>query len=468
MKQLKWIIILAASAVVLTVVFFLVDKNVKQREKQEKAAEGKQLYSIDIDAVTRIVIDNEEGHFAFDWSKTAGTWELVSADQFNLNVYAVQAICNAFCDLRSEKTVAFNCGNTAEYGFENPVKVQVYTIETGEENPYILYVGDNTPTYESYYAMVDGSNDVYTIDYSSGSMFCVAKNTLKNMYLFDTYSSSLNYIRQEQNGKTVMEIERSDSGIWQLKSPEVKQEIDRSAMDTLASTLVRLTVSGYLRDNPESLSEYGLDQPVMKLTLKGRAADHDQTPMNEEIWFGKNLSDRQEETEMYGYFVKTKQVFKILRADYAAINQTLASYLNPYCITVGIADLKGISIDMGEVYDLKAELALDSANEKYSLNGREITDADVLSKYQDFYQSVTLLRFTDLDLDAKPEGDPAITIRYDFRDGTVQELTFIKQAENNFYLMRNGEYSGMTVRLNRFTSVNSITKTYEALTYAMK
>ena len=85
MKQLKWIIILAVSAVILTVVFLLVDKNAKQKAKQEKAAEGKQLYSIDIDAVTRIVIDNEEGHFAFDWSKTAGTWELVSADKFNLN-----------------------------------------------------------------------------------------------------------------------------------------------------------------------------------------------------------------------------------------------------------------------------------------------------------------------------------------------------------------------------------------------
>ena len=468
MKQLKWIIILAVSAVILTVVFLLVDKNAKQKAKQEKAAEGKQLYSIDIDAVTRIVIDNEEGHFAFDWSKTAGTWELVSADKFNLNVYAVQAICNAFCDLRSEKTVAFDCRNTTVYGFENPVKVQVYTVETGEDNPYILYVGDNTPTYESYYAMVDGSNDVYTIDYSSGSMFCVAKNTLKNMYLFDTYSASLSYVLQEQEGKTVMEIERDSNGIWQLKSPEVKQEIDRSAMDTLASTLVRLTVTGYLQEDPESLSVYGLDHPVMKLMLKGKAVDHDQTPMSEEIWFGKPISDRQEETEMYGYFVKTKQVFKILRADYAAINQKLADYLNPYCISVGIADLKGISIDMGEVYDLKADLLLDSANEKYALNGKEITDEDILSKYQDFYQSITLLRFTDLDLDAKPEGDPAITIRYDYRDGTVQELTFIKQADNNFYLMRNGEYTGMTVRLNRFTSVNSITKNYEALTYAMK
>ncbi|MBQ8920727.1 MAG: DUF4340 domain-containing protein [Oscillospiraceae bacterium] len=468
MKQLKWIIILAVTTVLLTVVFLIVDSKSKQRVKQQKAAEGKQLYSIDIDLVTRIVIDNEEGHFAFDWGMESGTWELVSADQFNLNVYAVQAICNAFCDLSSEKTVAFDCQDTSVYGFDNPVKVQVYTTETGSENPYILYVGDNTPTYESYYAMVDGSNDVYTIDYNSGSMFCVAKNTLKNMYLFDTFTASLTYIRQEQEGKVVMETERDSDGIWQLRSPDISLDLDRSAIDTLASTLVRLTVTGYLQENPESLAIYGLDEPLMKLTLRGKAPDQAQSPMEEEIWFGKNISDRQEETEMYGYFVKTKQVFKILRADYAAINQTLMDYLNPYCVTVSIDDLKGVSVDMGEVYDLKAELQLDSENEKYALDGTEITDDTTLTLYQDFYQAITLLRFTDLDLDAKPEGDPAITIRYDYKDGTEKKLEFIKFADNNFYLMIDGVYTGKTVRLNRFTSTNSITKTHEALTYAMK
>ncbi|MBR3269573.1 MAG: DUF4340 domain-containing protein [Oscillospiraceae bacterium] len=468
MKQLKWVIILLVTAVALTGVFLAVDKKAKQREKQKKAAEGRQLYSIDINAVTRIVIDGDDGHFAFDWSPTAGSWQLVSADQFNLNIYAVQAICNAFCDLKSEKTVAFDCKDTSVYGFDHPVTVQVYTTETGSENPYILYVGDNTPTYESYYAMVDGSNDIYTIDYSSGSMFCVAKNTLKNMYLFDTNPSGLRYIRQETTGEPVLEFRRDDNDIWQMNQPDMHVTLDRSAIETLANTLIRLTVSGYLEENPEDLSQYGLDKPIMKLILKGNEYDMEKTPKEEEIWFGKKVSDKQDETEMYGYFVKSSQLFKIKNADYASINLKLTEYLNPYCISVGISDLDGISVDMGDVYDLKADLKLDSENDRYWLDGKEITDPTVLTLYQSFYQSIVQLRYTDVDLDAKPEGDPAITICYRYKDGSENKLEFIQFADNNFYLMQNGQYCGQTVRLNRFTSVNSITKNYEALILGMK
>ena len=467
MKQLRWVIILAVAAVLLTVTFLFVNRNAEEKEKQAKAGESKQLFSINVDDVTRIVIDNEEGHFAFDWSNTAGTWELVSADQFNLNPYAVQAICNAFCSLWSEKTIAFDCKDPSPYGFENPVKVQVYTTQTGSENPYLLYVGDNTPTYDSYYAMVDGSDDVYTIDYSSGSMFCVAKNTLKNLYLFDTLSASVNYYRWEEND-SVIELKRDSNALWQLVTPTVDQDLDRSSADAIISSLVRVTVTAYLQDEPDNLAMYGLDEPQMKLLVRGTAPDAANTPMNEEIWFGKKVSDKPDETEMYGYFVNSKQVFKLLCADVAAIHQTLMDYLDPYCISVSVSEVKSIDIDLGDVLDVKTRLEIDYSNNIYSLDGKEITGEETLNICQNFYRSVTQLRFSDIDLNAKPEGDPAMTITYQFNDGTSAVLGFVQFADNNFYLMRNGKYTGLTVRLNRFTSVNSLAKNYETLVQAMK
>lgn len=469
MKQLKWIIILAVTAVVLTVVFLFVDKKAEKKEEQAKAGEAKQLFSIDLETVRRIVIDNEEGHFAFDWSMDAGTWRLVSSEQFNLNPYVVTTICNAFCTLRSEKTVAFDCKDTAPYGFEHPVKVQLYTTERTDD-PYVLYVGDNTPTYDSFYAMTADSNDVYTLDYQSGATFCVAKNTLKNTFLFDTLTSLVTSYRQEDDGKLVMEIKRDAKNVWQLVNPKTEQELelDRTAAENLIDTIVRENVSAYLEENPKDLAKYGLDHPKTKIKLTGMTADGEKKAMNEEIWFGNNVSDRSDETEMYGYFVSSKQLFKIKRADYSAIHQDLASYLSPFCITVGISDLKQVDVDLGEVYSLKTEMKLDYENEKYWLDNKEIKGEELTDLYRNFYRSVTLLRFSELDLDAKPENNPAMTITYHYNDGTVTTLGFVQFADNNFYLMRNGVYTGMTVRLNRFTSTNSITKNYETLIKAMK
>ena len=468
MKQLRWVIILAVSAVLLTVVFLFVNKNAEKKEKQAKAGESKQLFSIDVDDVTRIVVDNEDGHFAFDWSNSAGTWELVSADRFNLNPYAVQAICTAFCTLWSEKTIAFDCKDTSPYGFDEPVKVQVYTKQTGTENPYILYVGDNTPTYDSYYAMVDGSDDVYTIDYSSGSMFCVAKNTLKNLFLFDTTSGNVDYYRAEDADGNVIELKRDSSTLWQLLKPDVQQDLDRSSVDAIVSALIRVTVTAYMQDDPDNLAMYGLDKPQLKLLIQGRASDADHTPMNEEIWFGKNISDKPDETEMYGYFVNSNQVFKLLRADVAAIHQDLIDYLVPYCASVNVSEVKSIDIDLGDVLNVKTKLDIDYENDTYMLDGKQVTGEENLSLCQNFYRSVTQLRFSEIGLDAKPEGEPAMRITYDFHDGTSTELGFVQFADNNFYLMRNDEYTGLTVRLNRFTSVNSLTKNYETLAEAMK
>ena len=468
MKQIRWIIILAVAAVLLTVAFLFVNQRTKEKEKQEKAGEAKQLFSVDSDLVTRISIDSkDEGNFTFEWSDEGQTWVLGKGQDFNLNVYAVQAICNNFCTLWSEKTVAFNCKDTKQYGFENPVTVKVYTTETGDENPYTLYVGDNTPTYDSYYAMVEGHDDVYTISYTSGSVFCVAKNTLKNLYIFDTSTSLVTYMKQEEADGSVIEVERDKARQWQIKTPKLLQEPDRSAIENVIDAVIRVTVSAYLADDPENLAMYGLDHPQFKMTLRGVTSDAAGTPMEEEIWFGKNVSENPDETEMYGYFAKSNQVFKILRADVAAIRQPLSAYLSPFCTTVSIADLKSIDIDLGDVLDLKTTFEVNYEEDTFRIDGKEITRESDLDLAQNFYRSVTMLQFSDIDLKAKPENDPAMRIVYHFNDGTDRELGFVQFADNNFYLMRDGAYTGLTVRLNRFTSVNSITKNYDALIKGM-
>lgn len=457
MKQLKWVIILSITAVVLLVAFLVVNHFTKEKETRQ-TGEAQTLFSVDPESVNRITIDGEEGNFAFDWNAEESKWMLTSEEQFTLNEYAVATICNYFCDLSSLKTVAFDCEDTATYGFDDPVTVKVYTQDTGGDNPYILYVGDSTPTFNAYYAMVDGSDDVYTIDYTRGSVFCVAKNTLKNMYLFDTLSSEVSSYRLEKPGEPVLAFERGDDTLWKMTEPKPYAVLSSEVSDMM-DVVVRATVESYGEEHPKDLAQYGLDEPKARLLIEGTDGSQ---PMRREILFGDDVSD----TEMYGYFVDTEEVFIMLKAEASFMDLTIRSFMDPYCADVDIADISKVEVDMGDIYDLDCVLSVDYENEQYALDDLDIDALDneeILTLFQTFYRSVSTLQFTDLDMDGKPEGDAAATITYTYHDGHQTVLEFVPKGDNEYYLLEDGVYRDVTLRLNRFTADEGIIRSYEAL-----
>ncbi len=469
MKQLRWIWILGIAAVLLTVVFIFVDRRARTQEEEARIGEAKQLFQINSDLVQHIAIDNEEGHFDFAWDAAAGKWVLREGKPFNVNSYALATICNYFCNLSSEKTVAFDCENTAMFGFDHPITLKVFTQETGESNPYVLYVGDSTPTYKSYYAMTDGSNDVYTIDYNSGTVFCADLNSLKNHFLFDTSASRVEYYKLEKDGKQILEMTRGDDSLWNLNQPRPDYKLSKSNVDDVMNIIVRVTVNNYIEDEPSDLKQYGLDHPHTKIWLKGTNGSEQ---MTEEIWFGNPISERTDETEIYGYFVNSKQVFTIVRNEISFTDTTLASMMISDCFEAKIDQFRSVEIDMGAVYNLHETLHLDYENDQYSLGDTDITalkDDKIGSLFGELFGSISSLRFTDTDPDAKPdpEKEPAITITYTDLNGKESVLTFIEKESNNYYYMLDGAYTGLTVRLNCFTAAGGITDRYEALKQAI-
>lgn len=469
MKQFKWIIILAVTAVLLVGGFIAVDLIMKDKEEKAKIGGPKTLFSFDGNTTTRITIENEDGFFRFDWDETDATWKLVSDDPFAINIYAISTVCNYFCMLNTEKTVAFDCKDTSVFGFDHPVTLKVYTTQTGEDHPYILYVGDSTPTYDAYYAMVEGSNDVYTIDYNSGSVFCLAKDTLKNIYMFDTFSTQVTYLKLERDNQTVMELQRDEESLWQMHQPR-SFPVNSSEISTMIDTLVRAEYASFVEENPKDFAKYGLDKPKQKLWLKGYFRSSE---MSEEFWFGDPISDNADETKLYGYAVGAKQVFTIYRADVFYIFKDAKDYILPYVVSYNISDVDKITIDLGDLYDLHSTLDVNYAEGKatYQLDDKApSTDSEDLQMlYNNFYRSVMGVQFYELELDAvPPETDPAASFTFDMTDGTRHVLNYISKEENVFYAVLDGNYTGMTIRLNQFTGGTGIRMVYDTLAAALK
>ena len=469
MKQLRWIWILGITAVVLIGIFIIVDMNSDKKEREKHIADGKQLLHFDASKVTALSLKNEEGTLAFEWDTENAEWKQTEGEQFHVSNYAVNAIVNYACDLQSLKTVALNSDSKEIYGFTDPIELRICTTDTGRDHPYIIYVGDNTPTYDAYYAMIDGSDEVYTIDYNSGTVFCASRNALKNAYLFDTTAAQVSYIRFEKDGKTTVELSRDDERAWQLLQPS-GFSLAKAYVDELSDDIVHITVDSFVEEGTVDLAKYGLDKPHTKVFLKGSSGIR---ALEEEIWFGAPLTENENETDLYGYFVTSKQVFSIKKAETSFADTTAAKLILPYCADITLNDVKSIDIDMGEIYDLKAAAEFDMENEKYKFNGTDISnmyDETVNKLFKDFCRSVATLGFTDVQLDEKPDPDAeaAITILYKFKDGSQKKLTFTKKTANEFYLFTDGKYSGLTVRLNKFTDSASVTTTYNALVQALK
>ncbi len=468
MKPIRWIIGLTIAALALCAAYFIVDMNATEKEKEAQIGNAKSLFSFDGTQITKVTLDNEDGYFAFEWDAINGTWVLASAEQFNLNTYVVATICNYFCSLNTEKTVAFDCQETALYGFDDPVTLKVFTTERGEENPYVLYVGDSTPTFNAYYAMVPDSNDVYTIGYTEGSVFCSAKDMLKNLYLFDTNSTQVTNFEMYRGDTLTVKLERNKDYTWIMTQPK-PFAINLSSVTDLMDTLVRVMIQGFVEENPTDLAKYGLDDPAYRLKVKGTNVAG--LPMETEIWFGDMISNAADETQMYGYFADSKQVFRINRAEVSFLENETYDYVLAYCADFDIAEVSKLSVNLGDLYDMDITLSVDYANEQYALDDIDIDaleDENIMTLYQDFYRAISDLRVTAIDLDATPSGESVAEIIYTHPDGTETHLTFIPQASNNFYLMVDGQYSYFTVRLNRFTGSTGLVKAYEALTYALE
>lgn len=469
MKQLRWIWILAAAAVLLTVLFIFVDRRSKQQEEKAHVGDAKQLLQIDTEKVTDLELKNEEGTLVFTWSDTAHTWEITQGDKFNVNVYAINAINNYACSLSSLKTVAFDCQDTGVYGFQDPTTLKIYTTDTGKDHPYIIYVGDPTPTYDAYYAMIDGSNDVYTIDYNSGTVFCSTFNSLKNRYLFDTSTSLVNYYKVEKDGETKLEMRRGSDLSWSMLQP-ANFPLSNASINELMNKVVRVQIDAYLEKDPEDLKQYGLDHPHTKLWLEGTLGDLE---LKEEIWFGDMVTSNEEETQIYGYYANSKQLFRINRAEVSFTNDDIKSVMYPYCVEPDITQLKSVEIDMGSCYDLHETLHIDYENNQYSLGDIDITakdDENIMQLFQTFYRTIATLKFSDVNLDEEPdmEKEPAMQIIYtDLKDGKMT-LDFIEKSANDFYLIKDGTYTGLTVRLNSFTGAGSVTDRYQMLLSALK
>lgn len=454
MKQGKIIALLAGAVVLLTggylALRFKNEEKTRQKEQQEAPV---QLLSFDGDTTASLTVKNEEGTFRFLFQDQ--TWVLDGND-FVANPYSISAICSYMSSLSSVKTIAKDVTDLSPYGLADPVEL---TAVTDNGNSYQLLVGDPTPTNESYYAMLPGGNTVYTIDYTSGSVFRATKNTLKNRYLLDAYSTEITEFSLERQGQLIYSMTHSDAMQWVIDQP-IQWQGYTSNINEVLDTFVRATATAYIDENPGDLSQYGLDQPSYRIHAKTETKEAT-------VLLGKMVSDAENEISIYGMIQESGQVFYMTKAALNFLDDDLLSVAYPYVYNPDAATVKQLVVDLG---DVQATLELDTQNKKYSCNGVDISDmGDAATEaFQSFYQAVATMGLSQVDPDAKPEGEAAITFTYTLQSGEVNRVELIPASDTTYWIMKNGTYTNFMTRKKILNVTGGIFSSYETLQKAIQ
>ena len=100
-----------------------------------------------------------------DESGVGATYTLKDYKDLDVNTSVVGTLINNGNGIQAQSLIAHDCTDLEKYGLAQPKATVEFTYESG--NKVKFYVGDITPSKDTAYFRVEGSNDVYTVNQST-------------------------------------------------------------------------------------------------------------------------------------------------------------------------------------------------------------------------------------------------------------------------------------------------------------
>jgi hypothetical protein len=157
-----------------------------------------------------------------------------------------------------------------QYGLDSP-QITIEFRSTQEGRSGKLIIGDQTPTGDNLYAMREGESQIFLIPSFQKSSFERSTFDLRD-------KSVVKFARDRVTGVTVeqadsrFQLDKRD-GAWTLTQP-VGARADNGTIEGLVGRLETTQMKSVVADEatPDDLQEYGLDSPVISITLDGTDA----------------------------------------------------------------------------------------------------------------------------------------------------------------------------------------------------
>lgn len=431
---------------------FLAVKNKSDKETKQQASElaDNVLFSFDDESIKEINFECPDGQYKAVVNDD-GDWKLESGE-FALDQTYIDALLTLVSDFTAETNYGeADSSKKSMYGLENPS--ETITLSDGTKN-YKIYVGNISPTNDYYYIMVDGKDKVYTVDSVHGSVLKASRLMIKSKELIPYKNNEIKQITVKKDGKTVYDLTfDTESSTWSLPKEYSNLPFDQTAVTSMLTTVTRLEAQQLLEENLDDLSKYGFDKPVAEVTVKGI----DGTEQNILV------SDKTDENKTYSYALieDTNQVQMYYFSDLDFVDNKPIDFLPDSTTFATMYDVTGFDLTFGDIND---SFTMDIANNILKVNGKEadIKNSENSTAFQNFYNALSILIFTETDVDASPDNSELLlSAVFHVNDGTDIKIDLVDAGNDKCYVFKDDVYTGGLIDMSRITGKTSVRSFYD-------
>ena len=452
MKKLKLVIIIMAAAVIAALGIFLTANYINNKNEEEKQAEENKLimFDFDSDEVKKVEITNQSGTYTAEYDSEKG-WQLTTQDDINLNDSLIGAIASQVSGLKAEKIL--DSKDKAKYGLDDPIKITVYEGDI----PHTVFIGNESPTAEHYYAMRDHDEQIYLISFSNGSVLSASRDALKNKFIYTYSSYDVDHFAvwkgKESDDNILFSMNKDEDGNWTMDKPYKDDSVYNTQITNFLTSTSRDEILSFVEEDckESDYPKYGFDDPTRVFEISAG----DKTT---KVIFGKDTEDG---TAFYGLFPLTGQVVTFEKNTVTVFNYSTLSMVNTSIFSAEMSDVSSVEVTMP---DDTAKLNFATSSGNRAVNGKEVDDmgSDTVKAMEAFYDSFNNSYFTaEEDKDAEPSGDAYLTVKYALRSNVVYNIEYIPDSSDEYYYaVKDTEYAGYKVPRS---TINNIIEKYKQL-----
>jgi hypothetical protein len=441
----------------------------QEQNGDETNPEVVRLIDVDQYSIQHILINNKEQVIELEYVPTKGynsdgteyetyIWNLVQPEGYNdLDQLLIRGIPTHFSSLESTKIIEREPENLSKYGLDNPSTITV-TLTNGEK--MTVKVGDKAPLVAARYVQVGDDPTVYTVKSYNAGKIVPFINELRTTAIFDFPATEVVALSMGRDGDKLFSARRSEDDIWLLDYP-IPADTNSDTINTLIESLISLFRHTFVEENPKDLAKYHLDEPHYEFeleTIKG---------VKRQVYLGKeNKSD----STFYARFDDSNEVFKVPSATLTYIDKPLTEIMQLFTYIVNYKKVDKLTVKVKGQPDQVSIIQpheSDPSKDVFYINGREavMKDEEGHQVWRLYYQAVIGTLLSKIDTAAQPQGEPEVTYIFELNDGTgTVVMDYIPMPDGqNYWCMKNGEYTGMIVNRREFYGKQGLMEMFENL-----
>ena len=240
-----------------------------QISKKADDFRDRKLSDVTTSLVEKVLIKSSAGEIELE--KKDRHWGLVKPLKARGDDSKVGDLIAQATTARIDSFVA-DSANLASFGLQEP-RGSITLFVEGSKEPSVLQIGAQPKDEkEKVYAKLSSRDAVLVLPKSVEQLLDTKPNDLRDKKLARVESDIVDRITLEPAGKEKLVIARSGEN-W-VRKADKEQPANTTAANALLNELKSLNVGRFESDVASDLPKYGLDQPVLKLTLSSFASEN--------------------------------------------------------------------------------------------------------------------------------------------------------------------------------------------------